>query len=222
MNISDKIRDRVIADGSTYFSTDNISKYIEDGDIEDLIDEVASKFEGVLKSLIINVKWDHNTKDTARRVAKMYVNEVFSGRYRPMPPVTAFPNAQDYDQIYTVGPITVRGTCAHHFQAIVGKCWIGIKPSDQVIGLSKFNRLVDWICSRPSIQEEMTEQIADLIEKITKAEGIIVVLKAEHLCMTHRGVKEHESDMTTSVVRGVFREEPAMKSEFFSMIRNNS
>ena len=150
----------------------------------------------------------------------MFVHEIFRGRYYPPPPVTAFPNAKQYDQIYMTGPITINSTCAHHFQPITGKAYVGIFPGEKVIGLSKFNRLVDWIASRPQIQEEMTEQIADEIEKQTEAKGVAVVLKAKHFCMSARGVKEHDSDMLTSVVRGMFLRSTSMKTEFFSLLNN--
>ena len=179
---------------------------------------MAEAFEGVLKALIINTEDDHNTKDTAERVAKMYVQEIFKGRYIDPPKVTAFPNVKQYDQIYMSGPMSINSTCAHHFQPITGNAYVGIFPGEKVIGLSKFNRMVDWIASRPQIQEEMTEQIADMIEKETEAKGVAVIVKAEHFCMTARGVKEHESDMVTSVVRGIFRDEPAIKAEFFSLL----
>jgi GTP cyclohydrolase I len=182
--------------------------------------EVAEAFEDVLKALVINTTDDHNTKDTARRVAKMFVHEIFRGRYYPPPEVTAFPNAKQYDQIYMSGPMSINSTCAHHFQPITGQAYVGIFPGEKVIGLSKFNRIVDWIASRPQIQEEMTEQIADMIEEETEAKGVAVVIKAEHFCMTARGVKEHESEMMTSVVRGCFRYEPPIKAEFFSLLSN--
>ena len=150
----------------------------------------------------------------------MFVHELFRGRYYPPPEVTAFPNAKKYDQIYITGPISIDSTCAHHFQPITGSCYIGIFPDEKVIGLSKFNRMVDWIASRPQIQEEMTEQIADMVEKETSALGVAVIIKAEHFCMTARGVKEHESEMMTSVVRGIFRDEPTTKAEFFSLLNN--
>jgi GTP cyclohydrolase I len=183
-----------------------------------LVDEVADKFQGVLRSLIIDTSNDHNTQDTARRVAKMFVRETFSGRYANPPKVTAFPNVTEYDQLYVTGPITIRSTCAHHFQNIVGRAYIGVFPGRNVIGLSKFNRITDWIASRPQIQEEMTVQIADAIERETEADGVAVLIQAEHHCMTHRGVKEHESDMTTSVMRGKFRDDHALKQEFFSIV----
>ena len=185
------------------------------GDLQDIENNVTEAFQGVLDALLIDTKNDHNTKDTARRVAKMFVHEIFRGRYYPPPKITAFPNVKQYDQIYMSGPMSINSTCAHHFQPITGKAYVGIFPGEKVIGLSKFNRMVDWVASRPQIQEEMTEQIADMIEKETEAQGVAVVIKAEHFCMTARGVKEHESDMLTSVVRGIFRDEPPIKAEFF-------
>ena len=188
------------------------------GDLQDIENNVTEAFQGVLDALLIDTKNDHNTKDTARRVAKMFVHEIFRGRYYPPPKITAFPNVKQYDQIYMSGPMSINSTCAHHFQPITGKAYVGIFPGEKVIGLSKFNRMVDWVASSPQIQEEMTEQIADMIEKETEAKGVAVIVKAEHFCMTARGVKEHESDMVTSVVRGIFRDEPAIKAEFFSLL----
>jgi len=220
MKISDKLVKKMTAIRHKHFANDNISNYMAVGDLQDIENEVAEAFQGVLKALIINTEDDHNTKDTARRVAKMFVHELFKGRYYPPPEITDFPNAKKYDQIYITGPISIDSTCAHHFQPITGRCYIGIFPGEKVIGLSKFNRMVDWIASRPQIQEEMTEQIADMIEKETEAKGVAVIVKAEHFCMTARGVKEHESEMLTSVVRGLFRDDPAIKAEFFSLLNN--
>lgn len=216
--ISDVIRDRIKNNNGKFFCNDNISEHIQDGEVDLLVDEVAEKMEALLKSLVIDTENDHNTQDTARRVAKMFVRETFSGRYRPAPEITAFPNASSYDQLYVTGPITIRSTCAHHFQNIVGKAYIGVYPGKNVIGLSKFNRMADWIASRPQIQEEMTVQIADMVEAETKAEGVAVLVQAEHHCMTSRGVREHESAMTTSVMRGKFRETPSLKEEFFQIV----
>ena len=196
----------------------NVTIYDGLGDLQDIENNVTEAFQGVLDALLIDTKNDHNTKDTARRVAKMFVHEIFRGRYYPPPKITAFPNVKQYDQIYMSGPMSINSTCAHHFQPITGKAYVGIFPGEKVIGLSKFNRMVDWVASRPQIQEEMTEQIADMIEKETEAKGVAVIVKAEHFCMTARGVKEHESDMVTSVVRGIFRDEPAIKAEFFSLL----
>ena len=217
---SEAILDYLKKSNINYFANDNISKYVDERDLPEIEAEVAEAFEGVLKALIINTEDDHNTKDTACRVAKMYVQEIFKGRYTDPPKITAFPNAKQYDQIYMSGPMSINSTCAHHFQPITGKAYVGIFPGKKVIGLSKFNRMVDWIASRPQIQEEMTEQIADMIERETEAKGVAVVVKAEHFCMTARGVKEHETDMLTSVVRGIFRDEAPIKAEFFSLLSN--
>ena len=215
MKISEKIK---AALDKGYLANDTIYDVINDDDRVELIEEVTDAFQGVLDALVIDTKNDHNTQETAKRVAKMFVNELFRGRYYPPPAVTAFPNVKQYDQIYMSGPMTINSTCAHHFQAITGKAYVGIFPGKKVIGLSKFNRIVDWVASRPQIQEEMTEQIADMIEKETEAKGVAVIVKAEHFCMTARGVKEHESNMVTSVVRGVLRDDFEVKSEFFSLL----
>ena len=148
----------------------------------------------------------------------MYCQEIFSGRYTDLPDITDFPNASNYDGLYISGPIAIRSVCAHHFQNIAGNCWIGVFPGERVIGLSKFNRIVEHICARPQIQEELTMQIADEIEKATGAEGIAVVIKAEHHCMLARGVKAHENDMTTVIVRGCLRDNDKRKDEFFRML----
>lgn len=215
---SDIIRKRLVDRDQKFFCNDNISDAMEGIDFDALVDEVAGKMQGVLESLVIDTDNDHNTQDTARRVAKMFVLETFSGRYLPRPKITAFPNANQYDEVYVTGPITIRSTCAHHFQGIKGKAYIGVFPGKNVIGLSKFNRLVHWISARPQIQEEMTVQIADAVMEATEAEGIAVLVQAEHMCMTMRGVKEHDSDMSTSVMRGKFREDPHLKQEFFNIV----
>ena len=200
----------------TFFANSNIG----DCDKEEILADVEDAFEGVLQALRIDTEKDHNTQETAKRVAKMYVEELFKGRYTPRPDCTVFPNSKKYDQIYITGPITINSTCAHHFQPISGKCWIGVFPDANVIGLSKFNRIVDWVASRPQIQEELTQQIADEIEDVTGAKGVAVIMKAKHFCMSARGVKEHDSEMLTSVVRGSFRRSPSIKNEFFSLMQN--
>ena len=220
MHISDELVKRMTTIKHNHFAIDTIYAYLDPGDVDSIEDVVAEAFQGVLKALIINTEDDHNTKDTAKRVAKMYVQEIFKGRYTKPPKITAFPNAKKYDQIYITGPITINSTCAHHFQPITGGCYVGVFPGEKVIGLSKFNRLVDWIVSRPQIQEEMTEQIADEIEKQTEAKGVAVVIKAKHFCMSARGVKEHDSDMLTSVIRGDFLKIEHLKAEFFSLLNN--
>ena len=219
--LSQVIRNRIKEAGARFHANDNIADYIEsDAEIDTLVDEVADKFQAVLEALVIDTDNDHNTQDTARRVAKMMIRETFSGRYRPMPKITAFPN-MGYKSLYTTGPISIRSTCAHHFQNIVGRCWVGIVPESEVIGLSKFNRIVHHICERPQIQEEMTTQIADALKQYAKTEHIAVVVKAEHHCMTMRGVREHENDMVTAIMLGAFHSDSALKKEFYDILKLN-
>lgn len=213
---SQRIRARLEQAKHRYHSNDNIADYIQDGELDELQAEVALKLEEVLQSLVIDTVHDHNTQDTANRVAKMFIRETFSGRYRSVPKVTAFPN-MGYQSLYTTGPISIRSTCAHHFQNIVGRCWVGIVPDKEVIGLSKFNRIVHHIAERPQIQEEMTTQIAEALKQYAKTEHIAVVVKAEHHCMTMRGVREHESDMTTAIMLGAFKDDKALRQEFYDI-----
>ena len=213
---SQLIKQRLVNAGHDFRCNNNISEFIEEGELDLLQEEVQEKMEAVLQSLVIDTVNDHNTQETAKRVAKMFIRETFAGRYNPMPRITAFPNL-GYQSMYTSGPISVKSTCAHHLQNIVGKAYIGIIPNDEVIGLSKFNRIVHHIAERPQIQEEMTSQIADALVQFAKTPNIAVVVKAEHMCMTHRGVKEHESDMTTAIMRGAFFDDGATKQEFYNI-----
>ena len=219
MSITKKIKERIKAAGKTFFANDNISEFLEAQDLEAIQAEVEMQMQGVLESLIIDTENDHNTQETAKRVAKMFIQEVFKGRYDPMPKVTDFPNAKNLDEIYTIGPITVRSACSHHLVPITGRCWIGILPSDRVIGISKFVRLTNWVMGRPQIQEEATIQLADIIEEKIKPRGIAVVVEATHQCMTWRGVREHDTKMTTSVMRGFFRDNSDARAEFFRLIK---
>lgn len=205
----------------SFFANDNIAKFIQGPAEFDLLqEEVVSRMDHLLRALIIDVDNDHNTIGTARRVAKMYLHEIFRGRYTFPPEITTFPNAKNLDEIYLTGPITVRSTCSHHLLPIAGKCWIGVVPGENVVGLSKFNRIVDWISSRPQIQEENTIQIADYIEDQIKPKGLAVVIKAAHGCMTCRGIREtEEAAMTTSVMRGIFRNNAEARSEFLSLMK---
>jgi GTP cyclohydrolase I len=148
----------------------------------------------------------------------MYVREVFAGRYEKAPKITDFPNAKELDQIYAIGPITIRSACSHHFVPITGKLWIGILPSDRVIGISKFVRLANWIMSRPHIQEEASIMLADELQKRINPKGLALVMDAQHQCMTWRGVKETSTTMTTSIMRGVFRDIPEARAEFMKLI----
>lgn len=217
--ISEIIRQRLIDNDVRFFANDNISKHVSEDEMSMIQEEVEQAMESVLDSLIIDTRNDHNTKETAKRVAKMFVQETFSGRYLPPPRVTSFPN-MGYKSLYTSGPISIRSTCAHHFQNIVGNCWVGIIPEDEVIGLSKFNRIVHHIAHRPQIQEEMTTEIAEELTEFAKTPHVAVVVKAEHHCMTHRGVREHESDMTTAVMLGAFRTDTSLRQEFYNICMN--
>ena len=201
MKTSQIIKDRLKAAEKRFHSNDNISNYVNGIELDALQEEVQVAMQAVLEALVIDTENDHNTNETAKRVAKMFIRETFGGRYVTAPRVTSFPN-MGYEGLYMSGPISVRSTCAHHFQNIVGNCWVGIMPEKEVIGLSKFNRIIQHIAERPQIQEEMTTQIADALKEYAKTEHVAVVLKAEHHCMTHRGVKEHESDMTTAIMLG--------------------
>lgn len=218
--VSVKIRERLNAARQRFHANDNIADFIQPGELEKLLDEVESKLQGVLDSLVIDTAGDHNTRSTARRVAKMYVNEVFKGRYVQPPAVTEFPNAEHLNELMIVGPITVRSACSHHFCPVIGKIWIGILPNEHtnVIGLSKYARLVDWVMGRPQIQEEAVVQLADLIMKKTQPDGLAVVMEASHFCMSWRGVREMDSKMINSVMRGVFLTNPTLRREFLALI----
>ena len=218
--VSEKIRQRLVASRKRFNANDNIAEFIEPGELEKLLDEVEEKMKGVLSSLVIDTERDHNTDNTARRVAKMYVNEVFKGRYAKAPEITEFPNAEHLNELMIVGPITVRSACSHHFCPVIGKIWIGVLPNEHtnVIGLSKYARLAEWIMGRPQIQEEAVVQLADLIMEKTQPDGLAVVMEASHFCMSWRGVREMDSKMINSVMRGVFLKDSALRREFLSLI----
>ena len=217
--ISERIRSRLVAEDVSFLANDNIAEHIQPGELKELEVEVADRVRELLQSLVIDIDNDHNTQETAERVARMYLNEVFKGRFYEQPDVTSFPNTKDLDEIYTVGPITVRSACSHHLVPILGNCWIGIKPGSRVIGLSKFARVADWVFSRPHIQEEAVMILADEIERLCEPKGLGIIVKAQHYCMKWRGVKEPSTSMVNSVVRGVFRHDPSLKQEFFELVR---
>jgi len=218
--VSVKIRQRIVAARKRFNANDNIAEFIQPGELEKLLDEVTVKMEGVLDSLVIDTERDHNTGDTARRVAKMYLNEVFRGRYVTPPSITEFPNAEHLNELMIVGPITVRSACSHHFCPVIGKIWIGVMPNERtnVIGLSKYARLAEWIMGRPQIQEEAVVQLADLIQEKTQPDGLAIVMEASHYCMAWRGVKDMDSRMINSVMRGVFLKDANLRREFLSLI----
>jgi GTP cyclohydrolase I len=217
---SERIRKRLLAAGQRFHANDNISDFIEPGELEAIQAEVAGHMQAVLKSLVIDVEGDHNTADTAKRVAKMFVREVFSGRYLKMPAVTEFPNVERLNELLIVGPITMRSACSHHLCPILGKVWIGILPREDshLIGLSKYARLTEWIMNRPQIQEEAVIQLANKLEEKVNPEGLAIVIEADHFCMRWRGVKDADSSMTNSVMRGAFLTNPHLRKEFLTLL----
>ncbi len=218
--VSIKIRERIARANQRFHANDNIATFLEPGDLEALIDEVEGKMKDVLNSLVIDTDSDHNTQDTARRVAKMYLTEVFRGRYVQAPEVTEFPNAERLNELMIVGPITIRSACSHHFCPIMGRLWIGLMPNEHsnLIGLSKYSRLAEWIMSRPQIQEEAITQMADLLMRKVRPDGLAVVMEADHFCMHWRGVKDSETKMINSVMRGSFLKDSTLRREFLSLI----
>ena len=220
--VSVKIRERLKSAQRRFHANDNIADYIEPGELEALLDEVQGKMVTVLDSLVIDTESDHNTQDTARRVAKMYINEVFKGRYVRQPAVTEFPNVEHLNELMIVGPVTVRSACSHHLCPIIGKLWIGVMPNEHsnLIGLSKYARLAEWIMSRPQIQEEAVTQVADLLQDKMQPDGLAIVMEADHFCMQWRGVRDMDSKMVNSVMRGSFLKDANLRREFLALVNN--
>ena len=220
--VSQRIRERLRAARERHHANDNISRFIEEGELPQLQAEVEQKMLGVLQSLVIDTEGDHNTRETARRVAKMYLNEVFRGRYAPQPDVTEFPNVERLNELMIVGPITVRSACSHHMCPIFGKVWIGILPNEHsnLIGLSKYTRICDWVMSRPQIQEEAVTMLANELQQRVRPDGLAIVMEADHFCMHWRGVKDDQSAMVNSVMRGAFLKDANLRREFLSLLPN--
>lgn len=219
--VSERVRSRLIAAGQRFHANDNIAGFIQPGELDQLRAEVDARMQEVLNALVIDTTSDHNTTETARRVAKMYVDEVFGGRYREAPSVTSFPNVSKLNELMIVGPITVRSACSHHLCPIMGKVWFGVLPNaaSDLIGLSKYARLCDWVMSRPQIQEEAVVMLADELERRIHPDGLAIVMEANHFCMHWRGVKDDQSLMTNSVMRGSFLKNPNLRLEFLSLIK---
>jgi len=214
------IRKRIQAEKARFHANDNIARFIQPGELEGLVDEVAEKMQAVLESLVIDTVSDHNTQNTSRRVAKMFVQEVFNGRYVEQPVLTKFPNISRLNELMIIGPITVRSACSHHLCPIMGRIWIGVLPSKEsaLIGLSKYSRLTQWVMCRPQIQEEAVVELADMLEKKIKPIGVAVVMDADHFCMQWRGVKDRDSKMINSVMRGAFLKDSNLRREFLALI----
>jgi len=217
---SQRIRYRLVGSDCRYHANDNISAFVHAGELEELKAEVQTRMQGVLEALVIDTESDHNTNDTAKRVAKMFIDEVFAGRYRAAPTVTEFPNFSRLNELMIVGPVKVRSACSHHLCPILGKIWIGIMPNEfsNLIGLSKYARICDWIMSRPQIQEEAVIMLADELQERVKPDGLAIVMEADHFCMHWRGVKDDDSAMTNSVMRGSFLKDPNLRREFLSLL----
>jgi GTP cyclohydrolase IA len=218
LNPTGTVLNRLKRTGKPYRANDNISDSLQSGDLEKIERNVERAANDLLAALVIDLN-DDNAAGTAKRLAHMFVHEVFAGRYIPPPRCTDFPNTKSMDEIYAVGPITVRSACSHHFCPIEGEVWFGVIPGKRVVGLSKFARIANWILARPQIQEEAIVQLADEIERLIAPKGLAVIMSARHSCMTWRGVKEDRTLMTTSVMRGIFREGPAARAEVLSLIQ---
>lgn len=217
---SERIRARIVQAQSRFHANDNIAAFIEEGEIDELRAEVEAKMQEVLHALVIDTVSDHNTQETAKRVAKMFLTEVFRGRYVPIPVVTEFPNVERLNELMIVGPIRVRSACSHHLCPIMGRVWIGILPNEHsnLIGLSKYARICEWIMSRPQIQEEAVTMLANELQERVRPDGLALVMEADHFCMHWRGVKDDESMMTNSVMRGAFLKDPNLRREFLSLL----
>lgn len=217
--ISEVIKERIAHGKARFFANDNISHYINDGEHEKLVDEVTEKFQGVLDSLVIDTVNDPNSNETARRLAKMYVYELMSGRYYPPPKVTSFPNegSERFEGMLVIRAELV-SMCSHHHQPVKGVAIIGLIPTGNVIGLSKYARIAQWCARRGVLQEDLVNQIAREIMKATDTENIGVYIQAIHGCMEHRGVMAHSSLTQTTVVHGLFHND-SVKAEFLSNVK---
>ena len=220
MSKSEQIKARLEDEGIRYWAGDNISHVLQEGDKQELIDELTPKFEAVLDSLIIDRANDPNSMDTGRRLAKMYINELMQGRYDPMPNATAFPNhiENGYEGMLVVRS-ELKSVCSHHHQPVVGVAYIGIIAADKLIGLSKYTRIAQWCARRGTLQEELNNVIADEIQKATGTKNVGVYIQATHGCCENRGIKAHSSLTQTTVLRGAFNEDAGTKKEFMDNIK---
>lgn len=220
MSVSETIRNRIEQAGDRYWAGDNISQYIQPQEYDPLIAELNARFDAVLDSLIIDRKNDPNSRDTGKRLAKMYVNEIMSGRYEPAPDATAFPNDSDdrYEGMLVVRS-ELRSMCSHHHQPVVGVAYIGILAAKKLIGLSKYTRIAQWCARRGTLQEELCNNIAKEIQKATGSSNIGVYIQATHGCCENRGIMAHSSLTQTTVLKGAFNDDPGTKKEFMDNIK---
>ena len=217
---SDKIRERLEANNVRYWANDNIADYIEEGEKQELIEEATEAFENVLQHLLIDTKTDPNSMDTGRRMAKMYINEIMSGRYDPMPNPSSFPN---YIEGGYEGMLVVRSEltslCSHHHQTVRGVAYIGIIAGPKLLGLSKYTRIAQWCAMRGTLQEDLNVMIANAIQQETGTEHVGVYVQATHGCCENRGIKAHSSLTQTTVLRGAFKNEPDVRKEFIDNVK---
>ena len=220
MSISDTIKQRLEESNTRYWAGDNISQHIKEGEKQLLIEELTPKFEAVLDSLVIDRFNDPNSMDTGRRLAKMYINELMSGRYNPMPNATAFPNHVDdgYKGMLVVRS-EIKSMCSHHHQPVSGVAYIGIIAAETLIGLSKYTRIAQWCARRGTLQEELNNVIANEIGKATKSPNVGVYIQATHGCCENRGIGAHSSLTQTTVLRGAFADDMGTKKEFMDNIK---
>jgi len=219
-NLAQVLREQMRAGGKRFWAGDNISDYVTEEQKAQLIDEATVAFEGVLDTLLIDREEDPNSKGTARRLAKMYFNEIMAGRYEPAPDATAFPNDSEdrYDGMLVVRS-ELRSMCSHHHQPVSGVAYIGIIAANKLIGLSKYTRIAQWCSRRGTLQEELCNDIAREIKKATDSDNVGVYIQATHGCCENRGIMAHSSLTQTTVLTGVFKTDPAVKKEFMDNIK---
>ena len=220
MKKSEEIIQRLQDSGDRFWAGDNISKHLQPGDKDALIEELTPKFEEVLDSLVIDRFNDPNSMDTGRRLAKMYINELMQGRYNPMPNATAFPNHVDdgYKGMLVVRS-EIKSMCSHHHQPVNGVAYIGIIAAETLIGLSKYTRIAQWCARRGTLQEELNNVIANEIQQATNSSNVGVYIQATHGCCENRGIGAHSSLTQTTVLRGAFTDDPSTKKEFMDNIK---
>ena len=218
--ISERILERIQASNTRYWAGDNISEYILDSERAELVDELTTKFEGVLDSLLIDRHNDPNSQGTAKRLAKMYLYEIMAGRYDPAPDATAFPNdSKDRYEGMLVVRSELRSMCSHHHQPVAGVAYIGIIAAQKLIGLSKYTRIAQWCARRGTLQEELANDIAREIMKATGSDNVAVYIQATHGCCENRGIMAHSSLTQTTVLKGAFKDDGNTKKEFFDNIK---
>lgn len=218
-SVSKKIKKRLCENNIRFYASDNISDYIKEGEKEELIEEIAEKFDGVLRSLVIDVDNDPNSRETPKRLAKMYINEIMSGRYFPSPDINSFPNeSQEKYEGMIIIRAEIYSLCSHHHQNVFGTAYIGIIPEKNILGLSKYIRLAQWEARRGTLQEELCGRIRNTIGEVAETENVAVYIEARHGCVECRGVGAANSLTQTCVLGGVFKSDMKVREEFYHSI----